>query len=68
MQLSGQQQVAQDEQAARARLLIKLRAEYIASHDGISPAMLSGTEHLPKDWVEKRLAALGVPWRQNVYW
>jgi hypothetical protein len=40
----------------------QLRQEYILSHDGISAAMLAGTERLPEDWVNARLKALNMPW------
>jgi hypothetical protein len=41
----------------------KLRQEYILSHDGISPALIAGTESIPEDWINKRLAELGHFWR-----
>ena len=43
------------------------RQEYILGYDGLSTSMLSGTETLPKEWVELRLYQLGLPWRQEQY-
>lgn len=48
----------EDEQA-RAALQERLRQEYILSHDGLTPALLAGTEPLPAKWVQKRLRELG---------
>jgi membrane protein implicated in regulation of membrane protease activity len=55
------------ERMRRSQLLAALRNEYVLSHDGISPAMLAGLEPLPKEWTERRLAALGEPWRLDEY-
>jgi hypothetical protein len=50
--------------SARRNVLIgKLRQEYIFSHDGLSPALLAGTEPVPADWMNKRLAQMGELWR-----
>ena len=48
-------------------VLEKLRVQYVASHDNISPAMLTGLERLPKDWVDAQLASLGETWRREQY-
>lgn len=49
-------------------LIAILRQEFLASHDGISPAMLAGMKPLPKEWVETRLAEMGEGWRRGRYW
>lgn len=41
--------------------------DYLLSHDGISPGMMSGLEPLPREFVEERLEQLGEPWRRQVY-
>lgn len=51
------------EAGRRSELLERLRQEYILSHDGISPALMAGTEAPPSDWVDRRLAHLGENWR-----
>jgi len=43
-------------------LISTLRQEYIRSHNNLSAGMLSGTEPLPDDWVNKRFREMGVPW------
>ncbi len=58
---------ARIEEQRRGSLLTRLHQEWLASHDGITPAMLAGTAALPKAWVEKRLAELGESWRQPEY-
>ena len=51
------------EQAHRASVLSQLRQEYIRGHDGLSPALLAGTEDPPADWVNRRLRELGENWQ-----
>jgi hypothetical protein len=36
----------------RIPLLAKLRQEYVLSHDGLSPGLITGTEPVPADWNE----------------
>ena len=49
------------EENRRAEALVgRLRGEYLASHDGISSAMLAGTEPVPDDWMNNRLRTLNV--------
>jgi hypothetical protein len=51
----------------RRNILIgKLYQEYILSHDGLSPALLAGTEPVSADWMNKRLEQLGEAWRVRV--
>jgi hypothetical protein len=51
----------------RRRLLLgRLRNEYILSHDGISPALMAGTEQPPTDWTNKRLGELGEKWKMPI--
>ncbi len=65
----GRKEVAAHQEVQRRRnILNALRAEWIASNDGISAQMLAGTAPLPRDWVEQRLAAMGETWRQNAYY
>jgi hypothetical protein len=40
----------------------RLRAEYIAGHDNLTPALLAGTEAIPDEWTNARLRQLGVPY------
>src|SRR5579859_7658505 len=47
----------------RQIILSRLRNEYIISHDGLSPALLAGTEKPTTDWINKRLRELGETWR-----
>ncbi len=47
-------------------LLRKFYQEYILSHDGLSPALLAGTEPVPADWMNKRLEQIGEAWRVRV--
>lgn len=42
--------------AENPHLLAQLRNEYILSHDGISPAMMAGTEPIPQEWLDRRLS------------
>jgi hypothetical protein len=51
----------------RAGVLASLHREWVLSHDGITSAMLAGTEPLPKAWVEGRLKQLGESWQQPEY-
>lgn len=44
---------------ARNNRMSRLRNEYLASHDGISPAMLAGNEPLPAGWVRERVRHYG---------
>jgi hypothetical protein len=51
----------------RRNILIgKLYQEYILSNDGLSPALLAGTEPVSADWMNKRLAQMGESWRVRV--
>jgi hypothetical protein len=52
--------------ARRNALLGRLRQEYIFSHDGLTSALLAGTEPVPADWMNKRLAKMGELWRVRV--
>jgi hypothetical protein len=54
------------ESTRRNVLLQNLRQEYILSHDGLSPALLAGTEPVPADWMNKRLEQMGQSWRVRV--
>jgi len=56
----------ESESARRNLLLSKLRQEYIFSHDGLSSALLAGTEPVPAEWMNKRLAQMGELWRVRV--
>ncbi len=42
------------------RTLQGLQAEYIASHDGLSPAVVAGTELPPAEWMKRRIREMGV--------
>jgi hypothetical protein len=51
----------------RRNILIgKLCQEYILSYDGLSPALLAGTEPVSADWMNKRLEQMGEAWRVRV--
>lgn len=39
----------------RANLRNRLRAEYIASHDGISPSLMAGNADPPEEWCRGKL-------------
>jgi hypothetical protein len=54
------------ESARRNVLLSKLRQEYIFSHDRLSSALIAGTEPVPAEWMNKRLAETGELWRVRV--
>jgi hypothetical protein len=54
------------EPAHRNGLLGRLRQEYILSHDGLSSALLAGTEPVPADWMNKRLEQMRESWRVRV--
>jgi hypothetical protein len=56
------------EQARRRQLLVRLRNEYVLSHDGLTAEMLAGTAPLPKEWVDNRLMQLGESWKQETYY
>jgi hypothetical protein len=51
---------------SRDALLRKFYQEYIISQDGLSPALLAGTEPVPADWMNKRLEQIGEAWRVRV--
>src|SRR5262249_3910880 len=53
---SGSARAEPEQEAARSATL---RQEYILSHDGLSPGILSGTEPLPSDWEARRRTELG---------
>lgn len=50
-------------QSARNILLGRLTAQYMASHDGLSPRMLAGLESPPVEWINAELEKLGEDWR-----
>lgn len=52
----------QKEITRRQKILAALRNEYILSHDNISPAVMSGIQNPPADWVNERLKSLGEKW------
>jgi hypothetical protein len=54
------------ETSRRKSLLGKLCKEYIFDHDGLSSALLAGTESVPPDWINKRLEQMGESWRVRV--
>jgi hypothetical protein len=54
------------ETSRRKSVVAKLRQEYVFSHDGLSPALLAGTEPVPPDWMNKRLEQMGESWRVRV--
>jgi hypothetical protein len=54
------------ETSRRKSVVAKLRQEYVFSHDGLSPALLDGTEPVPPDWMNKRLEQMGESWRVRV--
>ncbi|MBF6604207.1 MAG: hypothetical protein IVW53_01305 [Chloroflexi bacterium] len=56
------------EGARQQEVLRRIWAEYLASHDGISPTQIAGLEPLPKEFVESRLDQLGETWRRSEYW
>lgn len=56
------------EYARQQVILAGLHREYLASHDGLTPGLLAGTDPLPKDWVEARLKQLGETWRRDLYY
>jgi hypothetical protein len=59
----GLPSTTQDKEISRRKnVLATLRNEYILSHDGISPALLAGTEQPPSDWLNKRLKEMGEMW------
>jgi hypothetical protein len=63
----GLQPITSEQEIARRQgLLTALRNEYILSHDGISPALMAGTEQPPSDWVNKRLRELGENWTVSI--
>jgi hypothetical protein len=54
------------ENSRRNSVVGKLRQEYVLSHDGLSPALLAGTEPVPPDWMNTRLEQMGELWRVRV--
>jgi hypothetical protein len=52
----------QKEIIRRQKILATLRNEYVLSHDNVSPAIMSGIQSPPADWVNQRLKALGEKW------
>jgi hypothetical protein len=52
----------QKEIGRRQQILAALRNEYVLSHDNVSPAVMSGIQSPPADWVNQRLKALGEKW------
>jgi hypothetical protein len=54
------------EHSRRNSVVGKLRQEYVLSHDGLSPALLAGTEPVPPDWMNTRLEQMGELWRVRV--
>jgi hypothetical protein len=52
----------QPELQRRQMLLVRLRGEYILSQDGLSAALLAGTEQPPAHWTNGRLKELGEKW------
>ena len=51
----------------RRNVLVLLRNEYILSHDKISPALLSGAEQPPAEWINARLKELNEKWTVKVH-
>jgi hypothetical protein len=56
------------ERSRQQAVLRGLHNEYVLSHDGISPGLLAGSEPLPREWVEARLAQMGERWRRDHYY
>jgi outer membrane murein-binding lipoprotein Lpp len=52
----------QKEIVRRQKILAALRNEYVLSHDNVNPAVMSGIQNPPADWVNQRLKALGEKW------
>lgn len=52
----------QNEIVRRQKILAALRNEYVLSHDNVSPAVMSGIQSPPAEWVNQRLKALGEKW------
>jgi type II secretory pathway pseudopilin PulG len=48
----------QERTRRRAEVTLALRQEYILSHDGLSPGIIAGTEPIPAEWLDARLAQL----------
>lgn len=63
----GHRAAVRQERSRRSEIIRRLHLEWLADHDGISPAMMAGTEPLAGDWVAKRLDELGEVWRQDRY-
>jgi hypothetical protein len=61
--IEKQTRVGTEEIKRRARIVDALRAEYIASHDGLSAGLLAGTELPPSEWLNSRLGQLGETWK-----
>lgn len=55
------------EQERQMAVLVTLYLEYVAEQDDPPPGLLAGTEPLPKEWAERRLAELGETWRAGQY-
>ena len=53
----------EEEVVRRQKILAALRNEYVLSHDNVSPAVMSGVQSPPADWVNGRLKELGEKWR-----
>jgi len=49
-----------EDYSAVIRQLVQL---YVLGHDGLSPALLAGTELPPRDWMNVQLAKMGKGWR-----
>jgi hypothetical protein len=62
---SGQSDLStpgQKEIGRRQKILAALRNEYVLSHENVSPAVMSGIQSPPADWVNQRLKTLGEKW------
>jgi hypothetical protein len=56
------------EEMNRERGVIReLHAEYLRTHDNVTPGMVAGMDPLPGVWVVKRLEELGETFRWNEY-
>ena len=61
-------QTKQTDSERRENIVTALRSQYIASHDNLSPRVLSGTDYPPDliKWINEQLATHGEKWQLSV--